>query len=139
MRRVTNRPTGVRRGAVAGRRPDRTARRSETKLVAHPLSARQRLAHPTRLQGQLRLVNNLDKFVNSTDSSSMAQVTITPEALNRAARLPLPMQGRIRRLILRLQAWPAVSGAKPLSYGSQLKTAQLANRLNPKRAFVLDR
>ncbi len=44
-----------------------------------------------------------------------ARVTITPEALEYASRLPLAIQGRIRRLILRLEAWPAVSGAKPLA------------------------
>jgi mRNA-degrading endonuclease RelE of RelBE toxin-antitoxin system len=45
----------------------------------------------------------------------MATVTITPEALRQAGRLPAAMQSRIRRVVLRLADWPAVSGVKPLS------------------------
>jgi mRNA-degrading endonuclease RelE of RelBE toxin-antitoxin system len=45
----------------------------------------------------------------------MAIVSITPEALEQAERLPLAIRGRVRRLVLRLANWPAVSGAKPLS------------------------
>jgi mRNA-degrading endonuclease RelE of RelBE toxin-antitoxin system len=45
----------------------------------------------------------------------MATVTITPEALKQAERLPATIRGRLRRLVLKLERWPAVSGAKPLS------------------------
>jgi mRNA-degrading endonuclease RelE of RelBE toxin-antitoxin system len=45
----------------------------------------------------------------------MATVTITPEALRQAERLPATIRGRLRRLALKLEKWPAVSGAKPLS------------------------
>jgi mRNA-degrading endonuclease RelE of RelBE toxin-antitoxin system len=45
----------------------------------------------------------------------MATVTITPEALRQAERLPATIRGRLRRLTLRLANWPEVSGAKPLS------------------------
>jgi mRNA-degrading endonuclease RelE of RelBE toxin-antitoxin system len=45
----------------------------------------------------------------------MATVTITPAALKQAERLPATIQGRLRRLVLRLADWPEVSGIKPLS------------------------
>jgi mRNA-degrading endonuclease RelE of RelBE toxin-antitoxin system len=45
----------------------------------------------------------------------MATVTITPEALRQAERLPATIRSRLRRLTLRLANWPAVSGVKPLS------------------------
>lgn len=45
----------------------------------------------------------------------MATVTITPEALRQAERLPATIRSRLRRLTLKLENWPAVSGAKPLS------------------------
>jgi mRNA-degrading endonuclease RelE of RelBE toxin-antitoxin system len=45
----------------------------------------------------------------------MVTVTITPDALRQAERLPASMRTRIRRLVLRLANWPEVSGAKPLS------------------------
>ena len=45
----------------------------------------------------------------------MVTVTITPEALRQAERLPATIRGRLRRLVLKLEQWPAVSGAKPLS------------------------
>jgi mRNA-degrading endonuclease RelE of RelBE toxin-antitoxin system/DNA-binding XRE family transcriptional regulator len=45
----------------------------------------------------------------------MAAVTITPDALKQAERLPAEVRARVRRLALRLAHWPEVSGAKPLS------------------------
>jgi len=45
----------------------------------------------------------------------MATVVITPEALRQVERLPFPIQGRVRRIAVRLERWPQVSGAKPLS------------------------
>jgi mRNA interferase RelE/StbE len=45
----------------------------------------------------------------------MAQVLITPEAQREFDRLPLPIQGRVRLVFVRLIDWPEVSGAKPLT------------------------
>lgn len=45
----------------------------------------------------------------------MATVELTPEADKQAQRLPNVILERVRNLIRRLEAWPAVSGAKPLS------------------------
>lgn len=45
----------------------------------------------------------------------MAQVTITPEALSQVDALPLTIQGRVGRVVARLEYWPEVSGAKPLA------------------------
>jgi len=45
----------------------------------------------------------------------MATVTLTPEAYRQADALPPPIRGRLWRLVDRLERWPEVSGAKPLS------------------------
>ena len=45
----------------------------------------------------------------------MATVVITPEAQKQMDRLPVPIHTRVRRLLVRLQHWPEVSGARPLS------------------------
>ncbi len=45
----------------------------------------------------------------------MATVTVTPEALEQAGRLPKVIHRRVIRLVRRLANWPAVSGAKPLT------------------------
>lgn len=45
----------------------------------------------------------------------MVTVTITPEALRQAERLPATIRSRLRRLVLKLEDWPTVSGVKPLS------------------------
>ncbi len=45
----------------------------------------------------------------------MATVRITPEAYEQADRLPKVIHGRILKLAKRLESWPDVSGAKPLS------------------------
>ena len=45
----------------------------------------------------------------------MTVVTITPEALRQAERLPAVIRTRLRRLVLKLANWPEVSGVKPLS------------------------
>jgi mRNA interferase RelE/StbE len=44
----------------------------------------------------------------------VAQVKITPDAMEQVDQLPKPTQGRVRNVLVRLSAWPAVSGAKPL-------------------------
>jgi hypothetical protein len=45
----------------------------------------------------------------------MATVTITEEAQQQFYDLPVAIQARIERIFARLEKWPAVSGAKPLS------------------------
>ena len=45
----------------------------------------------------------------------MATIELTPEAAKQVGRLPVPIRERIYRLLARLENWPAVSGAKPLS------------------------
>ena len=45
----------------------------------------------------------------------MASVKVTPESLEQLANLPRVARQRIGKLFQRLEAWPAVSGAKPLS------------------------
>jgi mRNA interferase RelE/StbE len=45
----------------------------------------------------------------------MGRVRITAEALEQLAKLPRVIRERIGKLFQRLEAWPAVSGAKPLS------------------------
>ena len=42
-------------------------------------------------------------------------VTATPEALKQLAKLPRVIRERIGKLFGRLESWPDVSGAKPLS------------------------
>jgi mRNA-degrading endonuclease RelE of RelBE toxin-antitoxin system len=44
----------------------------------------------------------------------MAEVEITPEALDQLAGVPRPVQRRIRDVFVRLTRWPEISGAKPL-------------------------
>jgi mRNA interferase RelE/StbE len=45
----------------------------------------------------------------------MAIVTLTVEAENQVERLPKNIHARMLKLVQRLEKWPAVSGAKPLS------------------------
>ena len=45
----------------------------------------------------------------------MATVELTPAAHKQAVRLTPVMLERVRKLIRRLEQWPMVSGAKPLS------------------------
>ena len=45
----------------------------------------------------------------------MAQVVLTPEARQQAAELPRTVQARVLKLLERLEDWPEVSGAKPLT------------------------
>jgi len=44
----------------------------------------------------------------------MATVALTPGAAEQFANLPRGIQPRINQVILRLEDWPDVSGAKPL-------------------------
>jgi len=44
----------------------------------------------------------------------MATVALTPDAAEQFASLPRGIQPRINQVILRLEDWPDVSGAKPL-------------------------
>jgi mRNA interferase RelE/StbE len=45
----------------------------------------------------------------------MADVRLTPEAAADLDKLREPIHTRVLRLLQRLEAWPDVSGAKPLS------------------------
>jgi mRNA interferase RelE/StbE len=45
----------------------------------------------------------------------MADVHITADAFEQAEDLPRRIRVRVRQLVRRLEDWPAVSGAKPLS------------------------
>ena len=45
----------------------------------------------------------------------MASVTVTPDALKQLGKLSLTIRERMAKLFQRLEAWPNVSGAKPLS------------------------
>jgi len=45
----------------------------------------------------------------------MARVFLTEEATGQAGRLPKPIAARVLRIVERLESWPDVSGAKPLS------------------------
>ena len=45
----------------------------------------------------------------------MATVEVTPEAYQQFEALPRDIRLRVTRLLDRLQRWPQVSGAKPLS------------------------
>jgi mRNA-degrading endonuclease RelE of RelBE toxin-antitoxin system len=45
----------------------------------------------------------------------MATVVITAEALEQVAALPRRIKARVTRLTERLEKWPEVSGAKPLT------------------------
>lgn len=47
-------------------------------------------------------------------SSPVARVSISPTAARELDGLPLPMRGRVLRVLERLARWPEVSGAKPL-------------------------
>ena len=45
----------------------------------------------------------------------MPKVEMTPEAFEQFDKLPRTIQERLRKLTKRLEAWPAVSGARALS------------------------
>lgn len=45
----------------------------------------------------------------------MASVTMTPEAAEQLESLNNPIHARVLKLLARLEHWPDVSGAKPLS------------------------
>jgi len=45
----------------------------------------------------------------------MAIVTLTPGAAEQLETLSNPIHGRVLKMLVRLEKWPVVSGAKPLS------------------------
>ena len=45
----------------------------------------------------------------------MVRVALTPAAADGLEQLSNPIHGRILKLLVKLEEWPAVSGAKPLS------------------------
>ena len=57
----------------------------------------------------------VDPQVNHSYTTEMSRVFITDEATAQARKLPRPIQARVLRIIDRLESWPAVAGAKPLS------------------------
>jgi len=44
----------------------------------------------------------------------MARVLLTAEARDQLSKLPEVIEARVRDVFVRLEKWPAVSGAKPL-------------------------
>jgi mRNA-degrading endonuclease RelE of RelBE toxin-antitoxin system len=48
-------------------------------------------------------------------NNRLASVTVTPSALKELVKLPRVIRERIGKLFERLEDWPDVSGAKPLS------------------------
>jgi mRNA interferase RelE/StbE len=62
-----------------------------------------------------RAHQRLDFRVFHLDTDIMATVFITPNAHKQAERLPKEIHRRIMKLAKRLEKWPEVSGAKPLS------------------------
>jgi len=44
----------------------------------------------------------------------MATVTLTSEVVQQLEALSNPIHGRVLKLLIRLESWPEVSGAKPL-------------------------
>jgi mRNA-degrading endonuclease RelE of RelBE toxin-antitoxin system len=47
----------------------------------------------------------------------MARVVLTPTAAKGLEQLSNPVHSRVLRLLMKLEQWPAVSGAKPLRGG----------------------
>lgn len=45
----------------------------------------------------------------------MAKVELTPEAAEQLDAMSEPIHGRVLKLLVRLERWPTVSGAKPLT------------------------
>jgi len=45
----------------------------------------------------------------------MVAVRLSPEAVRQFRRLPRAIRGRVDRMLKRLEHWPQVSGAKPLT------------------------
>jgi mRNA interferase RelE/StbE len=59
--------------------------------------------------------SSLDNYVNPPEDKTMAKPELTAQALEQFARLPRGIQERVRKILHRLESWPNVSGAKPLS------------------------
>ena len=53
-------------------------------------------------------------YVNLPQNGSMATVVLTPEATIGLEELNNPIHGRVLQLLVKLEQWPSVSGAKPL-------------------------
>ena len=56
----------------------------------------------------------IDMYVNLPQNGSMATVVLTPEATIGLEELNNPIHGRVLQLLVKLEQWPSVSGAKPL-------------------------
>lgn len=57
----------------------------------------------------------MDALVNAGVRYRMAVVNLTAAAVGQFDQLPRPIRGRMLRLFERLEDWPDVSGAKPLT------------------------
>ena len=73
------------------------------------------LAHYRATRSLLIIVITLDICVTTGNTDLMAVVVMTSEAQRQAGQLPMPIFGRMSKLVERLRNWPNVSGAKPLS------------------------
>jgi len=60
-------------------------------------------------------LSRLDKRVLRSNNSVMPTVATTPKALKQLGRLPPEIVARVAKLYERLEKWPNVSGAKPLT------------------------
>ena len=60
-------------------------------------------------------VNILDLWINTSRIKCMVRVTMTREAAEGLEDLPFVIHSRVLVLLERLERWPTVSGAKPLS------------------------
>jgi mRNA-degrading endonuclease RelE of RelBE toxin-antitoxin system len=56
----------------------------------------------------------IDGFINKGDDT-MFKVTLTPSAAEELEELDNPIHARVIKLLVRLENWPSVSGAKKLS------------------------
>jgi mRNA-degrading endonuclease RelE of RelBE toxin-antitoxin system len=72
---------------------------------------------PTPLQSANKKSTQLqavDTLINNRHYVCMAHVTLTPGAAEQLEALNSPLHGRVLRLLVRLEQWPDVSGAKRL-------------------------
>ena|ERR1700722_12385001 len=55
------------------------------------------------------------KSIPAYNAKAVAKVEITPEAYRQAQALREPIYSRVMSIVVRLEKWPAVSGAKALT------------------------
>jgi hypothetical protein len=59
----------------------------------------------------------IDTHPDASTIERVAKVVLTDEAAAGLEALSNPIHGRVLKLLIRLEKWPAVSGAKPLRGG----------------------